>query len=176
VVNKVLDLFDLVVATQDWHPADHESFASNHPHGRVGQVIDLHGLDQVLWPDHCVQHTPGAGFASELDTRCIQSVFQKGTDPRVDSYSGFFDNGKKHDTGLSAYLKARKVDDVFIVGLATDYCVKFTALDAAALGFRTSVILDAVRPVNLKPDDQDQALHEMEQAGVKMINSYEITN
>ena len=176
VVNELMNAFDLVVATQDWHPADHESFASNHHGKKIGDIIDLHGLDQVLWPDHCIQHTNGAAFAGALNTSLIKRTFRKGTDSRVDSYSGFFDNGKKHDTGLCSYLKDYQVNEVFIVGLATDYCVKFTALDAASLGFKTTVILDAVRAVNLQPTDQELAIQTMNQAGIKTINSHEIAD
>ncbi|GJM30586.1 MAG: nicotinamidase [Cyclobacteriaceae bacterium] len=173
-VNKIMPQFDLVVATQDWHPANHQSFASNQPHGEVGQVIDLYGLKQVLWPDHCIQDTLGASFADELNLSLNRKIFRKGTDPRVDSYSGFFDNGKKQDTGLAAFLQSNGISTVFIVGLATDYCVKYTALDAVALGFNTWVIVDAVKAVNLQPNDQQDAFNQMAQAGVKVCNSDEL--
>lgn len=176
VVNKLMSSFDLVVATQDWHPADHESFASNHQDRKVGEVIDLHGLAQVLWPDHCIQNTEGAELSSEIDPQLIHRIFRKGTDPRVDSYSGFFDNGKKNETGLAAYLKDKQVNELFIVGLATDYCVKFTALDAVSLGFETTIILDAVKAVNLNSEDQELAIQTMKQAGIKTISSNEITD
>ena len=176
MVNQLVSKFDLVVATQDWHPANHESFASNHAGGQVGQVIDLHGLSQVLWPDHCIQDTRGAEFSSELDAKNIQEIFRKGTDPTVDSYSGFYDNNHRKDTGLATYLGEKQVDQLYVVGLATDYCVKFTALDAAALGFETTVITDAVRAVNLDPDDGSKALEEMQQSGVRLLKSNEISS
>ena len=127
--NALANSFDLVVATQDWHPADHGSFAANHPGRKVGEVIDLQGLQQILWPVHCVQNTPGAQFVHGLDTSRFARIFQKGTDPAIDSYSGFFDNGHRRSTGLGDYLRSNNVTDVYVCGLATDYCVKFTALD-----------------------------------------------
>src|SRR4051812_45530569 len=166
--------FDLIVATQDWHPADHASFAVNHPGRHVGEVIDLDGLAQILWPVHCVQETPGASFVDGLATGDIEKVFQKGTDPTIDSYSGFFDNGHRRSTGLENYLRSRGVTDVYVCGLATDYCVKFTALDGRGLGFSTFLITDASRGVNLKPGDVDRAVEEMQRAGVRTVTAEEI--
>jgi nicotinamidase/pyrazinamidase len=174
IVNRLIPKFELVIATQDWHPANHGSFASNHAGKKPGESINLFGLNQILWPDHCVQNTFGASFSADLDTRSITRVFQKGTDQRVDSYSGFYDNGKKKDTGLSQFLKDRNVDEVYIVGLATDYCVKYTAIDAAELGFQTFVIADATRAVNLQKDDGEQALKEMLIKGISVIDSSSI--
>ena len=172
--NELQERFDLVVATQDWHPPNHGSFAANHPGKRIGDLIDLNGLPQILWPVHCVQNTPGAAFVPGLDTRRIARVFQKGTDPAIDSYSGFFDNGHRKATGLADYLEFRGATDVYVAGLATDYCVKFTALDARQLGFGTHIVVDACRGVNLKPGDVDRAIEEMRRAGVKVTNSGEI--
>src|SRR3954468_12732007 len=124
VINNLQPKFDLVVATQDWHPASHGSFAANHPGKKPGDVIQLKGLPQILWPVHCVQNTTGAAFVPTLDAKRIAKVFPKGTDPQVDSYSGFFDNGRQKATGLAEYLKQRGVTELYIVGLATDYCVK----------------------------------------------------
>ncbi len=169
LVNELLPLFSQVVATQDWHPAQHLSFASNHAGAKIGDVIDLNGLAQVLWPDHCVQHSKGAAFSHDLNVDAIRMVFQKGTDINIDSYSGFFDNGHTKDTGLGDYLHSQGVTEVYIVGLATDYCVKFTALDAVKLGFDTTVITDATRAVNLHPQDGEIALKDMQQAGVRLI-------
>ena len=166
LINRLQPRFDLVVATQDWHPPDHGSFAANHPGRNVYDVIDLHGLRQVLWPVHCVHNSRGTEFVASLDTRRIDRVFQKGTDPGIDSYSGFFDNAHRKSTGLADHLKAKGVQEVFICGLATDYCVKFSALDARHLGFRTTVIEDACRGVNVRPGDVEQALGEMRHAGV----------
>ncbi len=134
--NALQEKFDLVVATQDWHPPDHASFAVNHPGKSPGDVIDLAGLRQILWPVHCVQNTPGAAFVPGLKTDRIARVFKKGTDPLIDSYSGFFDNGHRKATGLGEYLKRAGVTDVYVCGLATDYCVKFTALDADRRGLQ----------------------------------------
>lgn len=174
IVNRILENFDLVVATQDWHPPDHKSFASNHENRKPGEIIKLKDLDQVLWPDHCIQGTPGSLLSDRLDTSSINRIFVKGTDPNIDSYSGFFDNGHLKSTGLGDYLKANYVDEVYIVGLATDYCVKFTALDSVAEGFKTYVIADGTRAVNLQPDDYDKAIMEMTETGVKVIDSRDL--
>jgi len=174
IVNELMDKFDLIVATQDWHPSGHGSFASNHKGKKPGEQIVLNGLDQILWPDHCVQNSPGAEFSKELDVSKINHVIQKGTDIIIDSYSGFFDNGKKKDTGLHQFLQEKNVEMVFIVGLATDYCVKYTALDAAELGYRTFVIADATRAVNLQEGDFEKALDEMKSEGIGIFYSTEI--
>jgi len=171
VCNKLTLAFDLVAATQDWHPANHGSFAANHPGRKAADVIDLNGLPQILWPVHCVQDTLGAAFLPTLDTGRVDRVFQKGTDPGIDSYSGFFDNGHRKATGLGDYLKSKGVTDVFVAGLATDYCVKFTALDSLRLGFKTHLVEDACRGVSLKPGDVDRAIDEMKRAGVEIVRS-----
>lgn len=168
VVNTLQESFSLVVATQDWHPQNHLSFASNHPGKRPGDRIDLEGLSQILWPDHCVQRRRGAELVETLDTGRIARVFRKGEDPKIDSYSGFFDNGHRKSTGLDRYLKDRGVTDIFVCGLATDYCVKYTALDGVRLGFRTSVIEDASRGVELRAGDVRRAIGEMSGAGVSI--------
>jgi nicotinamidase/pyrazinamidase len=171
IANRLQPKFDLVVATQDWHPADHGSFASNHAGKRVGETIDLNGLPQILWPVHCVQGTRGAKFSEELSTSRIQRIFQKGLDAGIDSYSAFFDNARRKDTGLGGYLWREGVEQVYILGLTTDYCVKFTALDAVSLGFDAYVILDGCRGVNLRPGDVDRAVAEMRQSGVSFVRS-----
>ncbi|MBN1901964.1 bifunctional nicotinamidase/pyrazinamidase [Candidatus Sumerlaeota bacterium] len=171
VVNQLQRHFDLVVATKDWHPANHGSFASNHTGTKPGEIVDLGGLDQILWQDHCIQNTKGSEFAPALDTQKIDRVFYKGTDYRIDSYSTFFDNAQRKSTGLETYLKGKGVREVYIAGLATDYCVKYSALDAIRLGFDVTVILDACRGVNLKPDDSEKAVEEMKRAGVSIIQS-----
>ena len=172
VANRVMREFDLVVATQDWHPPDHGSFAANHAGRQVGEVIDLNGLPQILWPVHCVQGTKGAEFAPGLDTSRITKVFQKGTDPAIDSYSGFFDNGHRKSTGLADWLTERLVSSVFVMGLATDYCVKFTALDALGrIGLGTLLIEDGCRGVNVRPGDVERAVEEMKAAGVQACRS-----
>jgi nicotinamidase/pyrazinamidase len=166
IANRLMTTVDLVVATQDWHPENHGSFASNNPGRKVFDLADLGGLPQVMWPAHCVQWTGGAQFHPGLNTRRIARVFPKGTDPTIDSYSGFFDNGKRKATGLGEWLKTQAVDEVLICGLATDYCVKATAIDAAQLGFRTVLIEDACRGVAMKATDIPDALAAMRQAGV----------
>jgi nicotinamidase/pyrazinamidase len=172
-VLALMDRFEIVVATQDWHPHEHGSFAANHSSRTPGEVIDLHGLAQILWPVHCVQETEGAALVLELQTRAnkIAAVFRKGTDPTVDSYSGFFDNGRRKATGLGEWLRAHDVSSVVVCGLALDYCVKVTALDALSLGFETTVVRDATRAVNLQPGDDERALAELEAAGVKIVDS-----
>jgi nicotinamidase/pyrazinamidase len=174
VANRVQPLFGLVVATQDWHPPDHGSFAAQHPGRKPGDVIELGGQPQILWPVHCVQNTPGAALVAELDTRRIDRVFYKGTDPTIDSYSAFFDNGHRRSTGLGEYLQQQGVTDVYLAGLATDYCVKYSALDARRLGFRTFVILDGCRGVNLRANDSAAALEEMKSAGVEITPSADL--
>ena len=174
VVNRLQPRFEIVVATQDWHPANHGSFAANHPGRKAGDLIDLHGLQQILWPVHCVQGTAGARVAANLDQSRWDRVFVKGTDPAIDSYSGFFDNGHRRATGLGDYLKAQRVTDVYVAGLATDYCVKFTALDAVSLGFRTHLIQDACRGVNLQAGDVAKAFEEMKTAGIEIIGAGKI--
>lgn len=174
VANKLQPVFPLVVATQDWHPANHGSFAANHPGRKVFEQIELNGLPQTLWPVHCVQNTKGAELAAALHRERIAKVFPKGTDPGIDSYSGLFDNGHRKSTGLGEWLKARGVTEVFVCGLATDYCVKFTALDAAQMGFKTHVVEDASRGVNLQPDDVKNAIEEMKRAGVTVMQSVDL--
>lgn len=171
VANRLMSQFPLVVATQDWHPANHSSFAANHRDRMIGEVIDLDGLAQVLWPVHCVQNTPGAELAATLDRSRIDLVVQKGTNPRIDSYSGFFDNGGRHATGLEAELRKRGVDEIYLLGLATDYCVRATALDAIKLGFPTWLITDGCRGVEFMPGDIEKAITEMKQAGVQLTTS-----
>lgn len=166
VANRLMSDFNLVVATQDWHPPDHRSFATQHEDKAIGDQIDLEGLEQILWPEHCIQGTEGAEFHGDLDQSGIHQVFQKGTDPSIDSYSGFFDNGHRQATGLGDYLLARNVNEVTIMGLATDYCVKFTALDAIRLGLKTKLHQAGCRGVGLEEGDIQNALQEMQVAGV----------
>jgi nicotinamidase/pyrazinamidase len=170
-INSVQSQFDRVIATQDWHPVNHGSFARNHPGKNVGEVINLDGLQQILWPVHCVQNTRGAELIADLDRSQIDRIFQKGIDPAIDSYSGFFDNGHRRSTGLEAWLRGEGVDAVFICGLATDYCVKFTALDARQLGFETTLIADASAGVNLQPGDSEAAIQQMMGAGVAITST-----
>ncbi|HNV70951.1 MAG TPA: bifunctional nicotinamidase/pyrazinamidase [Candidatus Ozemobacteraceae bacterium] len=168
VANRLMPHFKLVIATQDWHPQDHRSFAASHPGKQPGDVIDLHGLSQVLWPVHCVAGTPGAALYRTLDQKRITETIRKGMNREIDSYSGFFDNGHRQATGLEQRLARDGVKAVTILGLATDYCVKFTALDAVRLGFKTRLVQDGCRGVELKPGDVEHALDEMRQAGVSL--------
>jgi len=171
VANALIPRFGLVVATQDWHPANHGSFASAHDNARVGDLVLLGEIDQLLWPDHCVQGMPGASFHSALDVAGIDRVVRKGTDPRIDSYSGFFDNGHKRATGLGDFLESHAVADVVVLGLATDFCVRATALDAVGLGFGVTLVTDGCRAVNADPGSGERAVAEMRAAGVKLVES-----
>lgn len=166
--------FDLVVATQDWHPPDHLSFASQHEGRSIGEMIELNGHPQVLWPDHCVQDTPGAELHPGLDANSVTRIFQKGQKRAVDSYSGFYDNDHRTSTGLGEYLKEQDVSAVYICGLATDYCVKYSALDARQLGFETFLVEDATRGVNLNPNDVQEAIDHMRESGVTIVHSNDL--
>jgi nicotinamidase/pyrazinamidase len=171
LANELQDRFELVVATQDWHPADHGSFAENHPGKKPGDRIMLDGIEQILWPVHCVENTRGAEFVSSFDRSRVARVFQKGIDPRIDSYSTFFDNAHRRTTGLGDFLKEQAVTDIYLLGLALDYCVKFSALDARGLGLNTHVIVDACRGIALEPGDLEKAIEEMERAGATILPS-----
>jgi len=174
VANALLPRFSLVVATRDYHPPTHLSFASNHSGKSIYEMIDLDGLPQVLWPAHCVEGTSGADFHPALEASRITRVFPKGTDARIDSYSGFFDNGQRKATGLGDYLHKEGVRDVYVMGLATDYCVKWTALDAVRLGFQVHLVEDGCRRVGLNVGDVPRAIEDMRAAGVRVTQSAEV--
>jgi nicotinamidase/pyrazinamidase len=174
IANDLQSRFELVVATQDWHPPDHGSFAPNHPGKKPGDRIMLDGIKQILWPVHCVQNTRGAEFAGEFDTSRLHHIFHKGIDPKIDSYSTFFDNARRRHTGLAHYLEKRGVRDIYLMGLALDYCVKYSTLDARQLGFNTHVIIDGCRGIELERGDIDRALEEMQCAGAILLNSREL--
>jgi nicotinamidase/pyrazinamidase len=159
----------LVVATQDFHPRDHGSFASQHPGARPYDQGELAGLPQTMWPDHCVEGTSGAALAAGLDLARVAKVVQKGTDRRIDSYSGFFDNARRKATGLEAVLREAGITALDVVGLATDYCVKATVLDALELGFSVRVFEAGVRAVDLAPGDGARALEAMREAGATIV-------
>lgn len=173
VINELQDAFLTVVATQDWHPANHLSFASNHSNRKPMEKIELGGQEQILWPNHCVQNTKGAEFVRNLRKDKIEKIFKKGDDPKIDSYSGFFDNGHKRDTGLDSYLKSKGIERVYIAGLAADFCVKYTALDALMLGYKTYVIEDATRAVG-KKEGLEQTKQELEKNGIEFIHSKQL--
>lgn len=174
VINELQKKFDFIVATQDWHPSGHGSFAANHQGKNPGDFVQLGNVDQVLWPVHCVQGSPGADFHQDLDQTKWKRIIQKGTNPYVDSYSGFFDNDRRENTGLSRYLKENGIEEVVVTGLATDYCVKFTVLDAIKEGFEATVLTDATKAVNLSPQDYDAAIKEMVKSGADAKTSREI--
>lgn len=148
LINKLSPSYELVVATQDWHPARHKSFASSHHGKQVYGEVTLQGLPQTLWPDHCVQETVGASLADNLDTKPIAAIFRKGMDVGIDSYSGFYDNGHLKSTGLGPYLKGLEIEEVHVCGLAADYCVYYTAQDALRLGFKPTILLEATKAID----------------------------
>lgn len=169
IINRLLKCpFDYVIATKDWHPINHGSFAVNHDK-QPGDHVMLAGVDQILWPVHCVQDTDGAEFAPGWDTSKVECIFYKGTDQEIDSYSTFFDNGRRKSTGLDKSLKEMGIKHIVIAGLATDYCVKYSVLDGIQLGFDTFVVTDGCRGVNLKKTDADQSLKLMKDAGAKLV-------
>jgi len=171
VINRIMPLFSRVVATQDWHPEGHVSFASRHPGRKPLDMIDAAGVRQVLWPDHCVQGTRGAELHPRLDARRIALVLRKGFRPGLDSYSAFFENDGTTDTGLRYWLKGLRVREVCLCGLATDYCVHASALDARRLGFRVTLVRDACRGVDSPKGSLAEALAAMEKAGVRIAES-----
>jgi nicotinamidase/pyrazinamidase len=174
IANKLQQRFDLVVATKDWHPPDHGSFAANHPGKKPGDRIILDGIDQILWPVHCVQNSHGAEFAPSFNTSRIAHIFHKGTERNIDSYSTFFDNAHRRHTGLAHYLEKREIKDIYLMGLALDYCVKYSTLDARQLRLNTYVIVDGCRGIELEPGDIDRALDEMKCAGAVLLKSSEL--
>jgi len=174
LANQLQNHFTCVVATKDWHPVNHLSFAANHPNKKPGDTVDLFGIEQILWPKHCVQNTFGAEFHPNLNVKNINKIIYKGTDTKIDSYSAFFDNGHLRQTELENYLHEQHIADIYVLGLATDYCVKYTCLDGIKLGFNVFLIQDACRGVELKTGDIKTVLNELEIAGVQICNSKEI--
>ncbi len=169
LINQLQENFELVVATQDWHPRNHLSFASNHPGKNVYDTVLLGEVEQILWPDHCIQGEKGAMFVKGYDDRRVEAIFRKGTNPEIDSYSGFFDNGRKKSTGLGDYLKGRGVKQVYVCGLAAEFCVLYTALDAIELGFETYYLEDATRA--LSQEGFKEAKEQLLRRGGKLITS-----
>lgn len=174
VANKVMNYFPLVAALQDWHPASHKSFASNHSRKEPFDTITLNGLEQILWPDHCVQRTEGAEYSAKLDSHKAEVIFRKGINPEIDSYSGFYDNGYQKATGLTSYLKGKNVRDVYILGLAGDFCVYFTAMDALKEKFRAHLIVDGIRSID--KDDFSEKLGIFCADGGRVLQSDDLEN
>ncbi len=167
-INSCADRFDMVITTQDWHPQNHGSFASNHEGKKPYAMGKLSGRDQILWPDHCVQKSRGAEFHPDLQVSATN--FVKGTNPLADSYSGFFDDDGT-STGLAEFLREKGVEHIYLCGLATDYCVKFTALDGLKEGFETTILADLCRGVNMESGDSQKALDELHQRGAQITHS-----
>ncbi|MGA2380245.1 MAG: bifunctional nicotinamidase/pyrazinamidase [Spirochaetia bacterium] len=171
VINRIMPSFSRVIATQDWHPPDHVSFASSHPGRRPLDVVEADGIEQVLWPDHCVQGTRGAELHPRLNPGRIGLLLRKGMRRGLDSYSAFFENDHRTDTSLRHFLKGMKLRELFICGLATDYCVLASALDARRLGFRVTLVRDACRGVDFPKGGIEKAIAAMQKAGVRMTES-----
>ena len=172
VINKVQSYFDLVVATQDWHPKNHKSFASSHFGKKPFDRIVLNGVNQTLWPDHCIQGSPGAELYQDIESNRIAAIFRKGMYPEVDSYSGFYDNNRQLSTGLSGYLKDKGISEVHFCGLAADICVYYSILDSILEGFYATLIEDASSP--LFPDKFDDIKCELAKLGVHIITSSDL--
>ena len=172
VINRIQKQFDLVVATQDWHPQNHQSFASNHSNKIPFEKINRQGKDETLWPDHCIKGSKGAEFHPDLQTNQIAAIFRKGMDPEVDSYSGFYDNDHRISTGLSGYLKEKGATELYFCGLASDICVYYSICDAINEGFSATLIEDASQPLN--KEEFVILKKELSQMGVRIINSIEI--
>ncbi len=161
--------YDEIILTQDFHPTEHKSFAVNNGKS-VGEIIDLNGISQTMWPVHCVQGTLGVEFHPDLEKNHATYIIKKGMNPEIDSYSAFFDNQKLIDTGLSNYLKSKSIETVEIVGLALDYCVKYTCIDAVLEGFKVILHFKGTKAVNLHPDDAKNTVFELLEKGVSVIN------
>jgi nicotinamidase/pyrazinamidase len=172
VINQIQSYFDLIVATQDWHPKNHKSFASNHYGKKPFDRIILSGVQQTLWPDHCIQGSKGAELDKDLQSNRIAAIFRKGMDPEVDSYSGFYDNNQQVSTGLTGYLKEKEVSEIHFCGLASDICVYYTILDSMLEGFSATLIEDASRP--LFPDKFNDIKCKLAKSGVHIITSNEL--
>jgi nicotinamidase/pyrazinamidase len=169
VINNLQEKFDLVIVSQDWHPKGHASFAISHNGKKEFETIDLDGIQQVMWPEHCVRNTFGAEFHKDLKTAKIEAIFRKGTDSEIDSYSAFYDNKHLKSTGLSGYLKEKKADHLYFCGLAAEICVYFTAKDALQEGFNATIIEDATKALNT--EDFEKAKADFVELGGGIITS-----
>ena len=174
LVNSISRHFDCVAATRDWHPEGHVSFASTHPGRKVNESVDADGIDQLLWPDHCVQGTSGADFHPDFDIRGLDVIVHKGTNPRLDSYSAFFENDHTTPTGLAGYLTARGLQELYFCGLATDYCVYYSVLDALRHGFTVHLVEDCVRGVGYPPGSIEERIADMKTRGAVLLESGDI--
>ena len=172
IINAMQSKFDLVIATQDWHPEDHISFASNHKGVSVFDEIELHGKPQTLWPNHCVQGTEGAELHPDLDVLKLEAIFRKGTDKSIDSYSAFYDNGHLKSTGLAGYLKEKGTTQLFLCGLAADICVYYSIIDAFKEGFECFFVDDASKALN--EDEFNKIKEEMIGMGIQIVSSESI--
>lgn len=173
IINEILSKFDLLIASKDWHPPNHISFATRHEKF-PGDVVEVDELKQELWPNHCVQDTHGAEFSPHLKSDGIDKIFYKGIDSEIDGYSAFFDNAHHRSTGLEEYLKKKGIKEIYVAGLATDFCVKYTVLDGLKLGLKVHVIVDACAGINLRPGDVELAIKEMKEAGASFIYSKDL--
>ncbi len=173
-INQIMRKFYKVIATQDWHPENHVSFANNHAGTKAYDVIDVDGMSQVLWPVHCVAGTKGAEFHPELNMSNFHLILRKGTDPNIDSYSAFVENDKNTITGLEGFLKGLDIEQVYVCGLATDYCVFYSAMDARMSGFETFVIIDTCRGIDEPRGNLEKALSIMKDKKIKIINSNQL--
>ena len=173
VINRLISRFDHVIASMDWHPPNHISFAKTH-NRNIGDVIQAAGKPQILWPVHCVQNTLGAELSPQLRKERIEAVFHKGSNPAIDSYSAFFDNAHKHSTGLHEFLQEKQWKDLYFTGVATDYCILYSVLDALKLGYFATVVQDGCKSIDLHPNDGMLALKTMKAHGAKVIHSEEI--
>ncbi|MFH0998706.1 MAG: bifunctional nicotinamidase/pyrazinamidase [Pseudomonadota bacterium] len=175
VINQILPIFDTIIATRDWHPANHVSFAANHPEKNVYDVIDINGISQVLWPSHCVSGSMGAAFHPGLETEHFKLILNKGMNSSLDSYSVFLENDKNTPTGIDGFLRSLEITRIFLCGLATDYCVFYSALDAISFGFETCVVIDACCGVDVPERNIENAIQLMKSSGVKIISSLELS-
>lgn len=174
LINRLSGRFERVIATQDWHPADHMSFAVNHPGKKDFDFIDYKGTRQVLWPAHCVSGTPGADFHPDLAMKNINLILRKGSNPEIDSYSAFRENDRETLTGLQGYLKTLEIKEIYLCGLALDYCVFYSAMDAKELGFETFVVIDGTKGIDSPEGNIDKSLNVMKEAGIKIAESKDL--
>ena len=174
VANALQQKFECIVATKDWHPANHMSFAANHPWRKPFQTMKINGFDQILWPMHCVQGTLGSEFPKNLQQEQLSKIIYKGTDPELDSYSAFYDNQHLRQTDLDAYLKAKDVKIIYLMGLALDFCVKFTAIDALSLGYEVYIVTDGCQAITKDPAEIAQLYQTLKEQGCQLVESAQI--